>query len=559
MKYVRYGTWLRGARLFARAGALSALVLAVATHTLSAQDIRTASEQNNYSRFTSYPEMMDYLRQLKMSSLDMRMGTYGTTREGRELPYVIFSRPLVSQPWEAQLLGRPIVLLAANVHGGERTFREGLLVLMRDLATRGTPANALLDNLVILVAPQINPDGFHTGQVNQQTGIPSGLRGTPWEPDLNRDYVKLESPEIAGYIGELVNTWHPHIFVDGHNGGAQPYNVNYQCGSSAAPDQRLTDLCDDEIFPAINRALATENMKAFYYQYAGAGGGADDRDEKIWTTGGFEARIGRNYGGFVNSIGILFEAPGGQNLQTGARAGYLAYKAVIDYARQNATKLMAAIQTARDETIRWGLNAEGDIPVRMRYGPDPRRVTWELVRDGGVVTVTSDSLMKRPITLATRERPYAYVLPHFAEDAVAMLRRHKIVVEQLTEPMTIQVQAYTVKDVAYTEQYNHAAAVVVEVDQVLEREMQFPKGSYVVPTGQVLGRLVAHMLEVETDDNVIYWNTMDAWLPRPTARVAAATESTAAVTTGANNQQDLPFVPIYKIMTPMSLPTKVMP
>jgi hypothetical protein len=101
--------------------------------------------------------------------------------------------------------------------------------------------------------------------------------------------------------------------------------------------------------------------------------------------------------------------------------------------------------------------------------------------------------------------------------------------------------------------------VVVEVDQVLEREMQFPKGSYVVPTGQVLGRLVAHMLEVETDDNVVYWNTMDAWLPRPTGRVAAATESTAAVTTGANNQQDLPFVPIYKIMNPMSLPTKVMP
>jgi hypothetical protein len=261
----------------------------------------------------------------------------------------------------------------------------------------------------------------------------------------------------------------------------------------------------------------------------------------------------------VNSIGILFEAPGGQNLRTGARTGYLAYKAVLDYARQNAAKLMTAIQTARDETIRWGLNAEGDVPVRMRYGPDPRTVTWELVRDGGIVTVTSDSLMKKPVVLATRERPYAYVLPFFAEDAVAMLRRHNIVVEQLTEPTTLRVQAYTVKDVSYTTQYNHTAAVVVEVDQVVEREMQFAKGSYVVPTGQVLGRLVSHMLEVETDDNVIYWNTMDAWLPKPTARVAAETESTAAVTVGANARQELPFVPIYKVMTPTPLPTKVMP
>jgi hypothetical protein len=557
MKRFSYGLF-RSASLVAG----SALILAAATAPLSAQaaqQLQTASEQNNFSRFTSYLEMMDYLRQLKQSSLDMRMGTYGVTRDGRELPYVIFSRPLVSQPWEAELTGRPIVLLAANVHGGERTFREGLLVLMRDLATRGTPANALLDQLVILVAPQVNPDGFEFGNVNQTTGNPSGLRGTPWEPDLNRDYVKLESPEIAGYIGNLVNKWHPDIFIDGHNGGAQPYNVNYQCGSSAAPDQRLTDICDLEIFPAINRALAAENMKAFYYQYAGASGGADDRDERIWTTGGFEARIGRNYGGFVNSIGILFEAPGGQNLRTGARAGYLAYKAVLDYAAQNSTKLQTAIQTARDETIRWGLNAEGDVPVRMRYGPDPRRVTWELVRDGAIVTVTSDSLMKRPIVLATRERPYAYVLPHFAEDAVAMLRRHNIVVEQLTEPMTLRVQAYTVRDVSYTAQYNHTAAVVVEVGEVLDQEIQFPKGTYVVPTGQVLGRLVSHMLEVETDDNVVYWNTMDAWLPKPTGRVAAATESTAAVTAGAAARLERPLVPIYKIMTPTSLPTKVMP
>ena len=45
--------------------------------------------------------------------------------------------------------------------------------------------------------------------------------------------------------------------------------------------------------------------------------------------------------------------------------------------------------------------------------------------------------------------------------------------------------------------------------------MEFPVGTYVVPTAQTLGRLVAHMLEVETEDNVVYWNTMDAWVPRP--------------------------------------------
>ena len=48
-------------------------------------------------------------------------------------------------------LGKPIVVFAANVHGGERTFREGLLVLMRDLATPGTSANDMLDNVTVQV------------------------------------------------------------------------------------------------------------------------------------------------------------------------------------------------------------------------------------------------------------------------------------------------------------------------------------------------------------------------------------------------------------------------
>src|SRR5687768_16871912 len=235
---------------------LVALVLANGG-PLRAQELRTAAEAATFERHTTHDEMMDYLVALRATSTDMRLATYGESREGRILPYVIFSRPLVTQPWEAALLGKPIVLLAANVHGGERTLRESLLLLMRAIATPGTPENALLDHMTIIAAPQINPDGFSATE--------RGQRGNAWGIDLNRDYMKLEHPEIASYVGELVNGWHPHLFIDGHNGGAQPYNIAYQCPSLAGADQRLTDMCDNEIFPAINRALGTENFKAWYY------------------------------------------------------------------------------------------------------------------------------------------------------------------------------------------------------------------------------------------------------------------------------------------------------
>ena len=505
---------------------------------------QTAAELNGFSAHTRHPEMWEYLRALSASTSEMRLGSYGQTRQGRDLAYAVFSRPLVTEPWEAWRLGRPVVVLAANVHGGERTFREGLLVLMRDFVTPGTEAYDLLDDVTVVVAPQINPDGFEASV--------RGQRGNSWGIDMNRDYVKLEQPSIINYVGNVITRWRPHIFVDGHNGGSRPYNLNYQCPSHADPATEITLLCDQEIFPAIDAKLETEGYLSWYY----TGG-----DEQEWRVGGSQARIGRNYGGFVNSVGILFEAPN-QPLEIGARAGYLGYLAVVEYAARNAERLTGVIADATAETIAMGAEPRGEVTVEMRYEAEDYPVSYYLVENGGrgtdpnqpveTVLIENARLIKKPVALRTRPRPWAYVLPRDAVDAVAMLRRHDITVERLDESVRLSVDAYTVAGVTHERAYNHAAATMVEVGEVLTIEEEFPAGTYVVPTAQNLGRLVAHMLEVETEDNVVYWNTMDAWLPRSAeAPRRFGQQGNQAATPRP------PLVPIYKIMSPVALPTSL--
>lgn len=500
---------------------------------------RTAAEMEGFDRHTRHGEMWDYLHALRAVAPNMRLSDYGETREGRKLAYAVFSNPLVTEPWEAHALGRPVVVLAANVHGGERTFREGLLILMRDFATPGTEAYEVLNHVTVVVAPQINPDGFEASV--------RGQRGNSWGIDMNRDYVKLEQPSIINYVTNVIRPWRPLIFVDGHNGGSRPYNLNYQCPSHVDPAQEITLLCDQEIFPAIDAKLATEGLKSFYY----TGG-----NEEEWRVGGSQARIGRNYGGFVNSVGILFEAPN-QLLEVGARAGYLGYLAVVQYAAENADRLKSVIAEATAETIAMGAEPRGEVTVEMRYEAEDYTVQYEYVPNGGrgtdpsqpveTVLVENGRIIKKPVPVRTRPRPWAYLLPRDAVDAVAMLRRHGITVEQLTESMSMQVDAYTVAEVSHERAYNHAAATKVEVGEVLVIDREFPAGTYVVPTAQALGRLAAHMLEVETEDNVVYWNTMDAWLARsaddmPRGMVGDAIDGP-------------PLLPIYKLMTPMTLPT----
>jgi len=511
---------------------------------------RTVSEQSGFSTHTRHLEMWEYLTALRAVTTEMRLGSYGETREGRELPYAIFSRPLVSTPAEAWALGRPIVVLAANVHGGERTFREGLLILMRDLVTPGTEANALLDELVIIVAPQINPDGFEAG--------PQGQRGNAWGIDLNRDYVKLEHPSIANLVGNVIAAWRPHLFIDGHDGGSRPYNLNYQCPSHYDSMLELTAICDDEIFPAIDARLASEGYRSWYYQQG---------DEEEWRTGGFQVRIGRNYAGMVNTIGMLFEAPR-QELEGGARAGYLGYLTAIDFMAEHAERVMTLVERARAETVALGAEPRGQVAVTMEYEPEEEPASYLLVRANGAredtIQVTGARLMKRPVATRFRPRPWAYVLPRDAVDAVAMLRRHGITVERLEAPMRLRVDAYTVAGVTYEEAYNHKAAMRVEVGSVVPVEREFPAGTYVVPTAQHLGRLAAHMLEPETDDNVIYWNTMDAWVPRPVASgrgsspPAGARQGGAADTVGRGSViPGPPLVPIFKLMRPAAFASEL--
>src|SRR5687768_11293149 len=401
------------ARQIVGAAALT-IMLPVCVNAQAAAELRTQAEQSGFKEYTTYDNMMKYLQDVQSRSLEMRLGTYGETHSGRQLPYAIFSRPAVTQPFEAWALGKPVLVFAAGVHGGERTLRESVLIYARELADRTSAHNTLLDEFVILLVPQINPDGF--------SAQPNPTRGNAWGIDLNRDYMKLEQPEIASFVQNILLKWMPYLSIDGHNGGSFPYNLNYQCASHNAPDPRITGTCDTEIFPAINKRLEAEGFKAWYYQRGNA---------TEWNVGGSEPRISRNYAAFTNSVGILFESPG-QPMETGVKSGLLGYKAVAEWSRTNSRKLMELVTRARRETIALGEKPGDSVPLAVRYEAEDKPVNYLIGEGQGenrkIVEVKGAKLMKKPVTTIERPRPYAYVLPREATAAVALLRQHNITV-----------------------------------------------------------------------------------------------------------------------------------
>jgi len=523
-------------------------ILAFTAVQVLSQTIRTEHEQSNYESYTSYESMIQYLRDLRATSMEMQLGFFGKSLQGRAIPYTVFSRPAISQPWEALSSGKPIVLLSANVHGGEKTLRESLLVLTRELATRGSEMNGLLDDIIILTIPSINPDGFET--------LPRSTRGNARGIDMNRDYMKLEQPELASYVRNILHTWHPHVFVDGHNGGSYPYNVCYQGSSNASSDLRLTLICDQGIFPMIDRKMEAADYKSWYY----SGG-----DQKQWRVGGFDPRIGRNYGGLINSVGILFESPGGMDREIGTKSGMVAYKAVAQYVAANTEKVKTHVTRARQETIDMGKNATGEVVVQMKYEPEDYKVSYLIGEGRGrgwdrpIIEVKNAAIMKKPVATKTRPRPYAYILQPRSVKAVEMLKRHNVRIEVLLKEVELDVRVYQISNsVQYAHEYDHPASASVEVIDTISKKVTFPKGSFVVQTGQALGRVVTHMLEPETNDNVVKWNTMDFALPRTIDPERQRAMARRAREQGREPREPQPVeLPIFKLMKPLALPTSV--
>jgi hypothetical protein len=170
------------------------------------EELRTHAERSGWTELTPHAEVVRFYNELARLSPDARLMEIGTSREGRPIQLVTLSRPAVAEPWEAHASGKPIYFIGAQVHGDEPAGKEGLMLFARELAFGS--ATDLLDDVVFLFIPQINPDAAEAGQ--------RGTRANPAGYNVNRDYSRLVNPESRTMVTKVFNPWRPHVMVDAH-------------------------------------------------------------------------------------------------------------------------------------------------------------------------------------------------------------------------------------------------------------------------------------------------------------------------------------------------------
>lgn len=520
---------------------LIAALLLLTTMSL-AQDttLKSHAELTNYEETSRYDDVLRFFYELQKRSPLVRVGSFGNSVEGRALPLVILSDPPISEPRDARASGKPIVFVFANIHAGEVEGKEAMQHMARRIVLGDM--RSLLDKLIILIAPIYNADGNEKISVQNRTaqngplgGV--GVRENSKGLDLNRDYMKLESPEAQSLV-RLFNRWDPHLTVDLHttNGSYHGYHLTYSIPLNPSVDPRIIAYHREKLMPAIGKAmLARHKFRTYYYgNFEGTApkpGEPDKPDGRRWEAFTHQPRIGQNYVGFRNRLTILSEAYSYLDFRRRVEVTEAFVEEILKYSATHGAEMSQLANQVDLDTIRRGLSGPA-LQMGVEYELKPLRKPVEILV--GEVTKVKNSRSGRDMTVvvedkftpvkmqdfglfaAKRSVPTARAYLFRREDGtrvvIEKLLQHGIAVEELTAPLTTEVESFVIDGVKKAGRPFQGHTAVTLTGKYKNETITFPAGSIIVRAAQPLGTLAAYLLEPESDDGLTSWNFWDAYL-----------------------------------------------
>lgn len=493
----------------------------------------TTAESSNYTATTLYKDVIDFLFTMQEKADFIKILNLAASTEGRKIPLVVVSAEGIKSSAELRLAQKPVVLINANIHAGEVEGKEAALMLIREFAHH--ELDQLLQNQVILIIPIFNPDGNEKLGKNRRDNGPelAGIRANGQNLDLNRDFLKLESPEVKALV-ELFNQWQPVLFVDLHttNGSYHREPVTYTTLNNANTPAAMQDYMWQKLFPAAAGIL----KKKYGYDSLPYGNFVDRAEPaKGWANHAFEARYSTNYAGLRSMFTILDENYSHADFKTRVLACLGFVKAILHYTNDHI-KEMRQIQQEVNRSTRENyhrgkfalehkneklseLTIKSFVFKKEKIKPEDRDkfppwfgeyyVTPTEAHKDYTVPYFNKAASTRQIEL-----PMAYIIAPYQHKIVEILKSHGIVVEKVRKEAKAGVEKFVIEDMKLAKRVYQGHVFVTIKGHYVEEEALILKDSYYVSMQQPLARVIATLLEPECDDSLAAWGYFNRQIVR---------------------------------------------
>jgi len=488
---------------------------------------QTLAEKSNYKKTPRYDETIAYCKRLDAASPLIRYQSFGESGEGRELPLLIAATNETFTPPKARRANKAVVLIQACIHPGEPDGKDAGFALLRDIAITKTRTN-LLNKVVIVFIPLYNADGHEIwsayNRINQNGPDEMGFRGTSANQNLNRDYMKADTPETRSWL-KLWNKWNPDLFIDCHvtDGADYQYNLTYEYARHQEVNSNVREWADkafqEIIFPAVEKE---GNLISAYLQFA------DNRDfTKGISTFIAAPRFATGYVPLRNRPGLLIETHSLKDYRSRVRGTYDLLRHTLEEVNRDPKSLINAVKKADEETIAAGRTYDGknNFPLRLSLTDKSVPYVLKAVESKTEKSVISDAVRvifgNKPVDVtvprfdesrvsASIIPPLFYIVPSQWREVIERLEWHGIKFKRLTKPLTIEVETYRFTEVAWETAPFEGRVPVTFKSTTIKTSQTLPTNSVVVPLDQATAAVAIHLLEPDSPDSFVTWGFFNA-------------------------------------------------
>ncbi|HEY7529087.1 MAG TPA: M14 family metallopeptidase, partial [Gemmatimonadota bacterium] len=491
------------------------LVIAAGATPARAQDRAdwlTKAERTGFRETGDYEDTRAYAQRLAEDSPWIELLSFGTSPQGRDLMLLVASKDGAFTPEAARAAGKPVILVQNAIHAGEIEGKDASLMLLRDVAITRERED-LLDGATLLVMPLFNVDGYARfgpyTRINQNGPAESGWRTTAQTYNLNRDYMKADSPEMQAWL-RVFDDWQPHLLIDNHttDGADYQYVMTYQLGTRADMPPSIAAWSRDVYLPAL-----TQHVEAAGYPV----GPYLDLKDPLDPAKGFQGvhDTGRYSTGYVplrNRPALLVETHMLKAYEPRLRSTYETIVGTLELVRRDPDGLVAAVREAEEWSARI-TSANGDsIPLSFELSDsastplDYRGISWQHEPSeisGAMRVIYGEEPIEMDVAFYGElvpqhfvRPPAAYLIPVEWAAIAEKLRLHGIPVERLDEPVIGEFEVSRFSDVSWADGpfEGHHLVDSLEASGAVATDT-LPAGSFRVPLGNATGRLAMQLLE----------------------------------------------------------------
>jgi hypothetical protein len=502
---------------------LCILVVVVPGRAFPGDGWMTAYDSSGFLRTPRYDATVEYCKHLAGVSPWARYTPFGRSPQGRDLPLLIVSSDRAFTPAAAAKTGKPIILIQAGIHAGEIDGKDAGLALLRDMLIRKQSAD-LLDSVIILFVPIFNVDGHERfgpyNRINQNGPAEMGWRTTAQNLNLNRDYMKADTPEMRAMLS-LFTTWLPDLYVDCHvtDGIDFQYDVTYTTELGPNIPRAVSGWMQDTLLARVLPAVEASGHRIFWYIFP-----REELDlSKGMQSGATSPRFSTGYAALQNRPSLLIETHMLKPYRVRVDATYHLLKAVLtvlhSHGRElrhlvhNADRVVAGTTEGMFEPLRFGIGK--GFHMRRFLGIRPRTEP-SAISGGTRIMYTGEPLeldvpFYDEITVEDSVAvPRAYIVPPEWTFVPDILRAHGIRFERLAAGRTIDVDSYRFGNVQCASRPYEGRQAATYTTIPVHEQRSYPAGSLVIPVNQRAGRVAVHLFEPRSGDSFAAWGMFNS-------------------------------------------------